>query len=103
MHPDRCKPPEHTRHLQELPNIGPAMAVDLQLLGIHEPSQLKGRDALALYRELGVLTQCRQDPCVLDTLMSVTHFMDTGEALPWWRFTAARKAMPGDPAGGFPC
>jgi hypothetical protein len=33
----------------------------------------------------------RQDPCVLDVFMSIVHFMDGGEALPWWSFTEERK------------
>ena len=38
--------------LEQLPNVGPAMAGDLKLLGIHRPADLQGRDALQLYREL---------------------------------------------------
>ncbi|MFW9615571.1 helix-hairpin-helix domain-containing protein [Aquabacterium sp.] len=37
-------------------------------------------------------TGLRQDPCVLDTLISVTCFMQGDEARPWWHYTAERKA-----------
>ncbi len=34
----------------------------------------------------------RHDPCVYYTRLSVKHFRDTGESLPWWKFTAKGKA-----------
>ena len=37
-------------------------------------------------------TWLRQDPCVLDTFISITRFMDGDEARPWWAYTAERKA-----------
>ena len=81
--------------MRELPNIGPSLAEDLRLLGIEQPSQLCGAEPLRLYHRLCELTGTRQDPCVLDTLMSVVHYMDTGEARLWWSFTAERKARGG--------
>ncbi len=80
--------------LTDLPNIGPAMARDLQLLGFDHPSQLAGQDPQALYDRLGELTGIRQDPCVLDVLVSVTRFMDGGEPRPWWHYTPERKNRP---------
>ncbi|HSI58366.1 MAG TPA: helix-hairpin-helix domain-containing protein, partial [Ideonella sp.] len=61
--------------LEQLPNVGPAMAGDLRGLGIHQPGDLLGRDPLALYRGLERHTGKRQDPCVLDTFMAVVDFM----------------------------
>lgn len=78
--------------LADLPNIGPSMAGDLRRLGIRHPRDLAGQNAFALYRRLCELTGCRQDPCVLDTLLSVVDFADGGEAKPWWHYTAGRKA-----------
>lgn len=83
---------ERVKTLTDLPNIGRAMAEDLQLLGIQNPEQLKGRDPYALYQELCIATGQRQDPCVLDTFISITRFMDGDEARPWWAYTAGRKA-----------
>ncbi|MDE2440058.1 MAG: helix-hairpin-helix domain-containing protein [Betaproteobacteria bacterium] len=82
---------KHVKTLIDLPNIGRAMAAELHLLGIHTPEQLKGRDPYVLYQELAIVTGRRQDPCVLDTFISITRFMDGGEALPWWTYTAERK------------
>ena len=83
---------ERVRLLTDLPNIGRAMAGDLQRLGIAKPEQLKGRDPYVLYQELSMATWLRQDPCVLDTFISITRFMDGDEARPWWAYTAERKA-----------
>jgi hypothetical protein len=78
--------------LEQLPNIGPALAADLRRIGIHHPADLRGQDAYALYRRLCEATGARQDPCVLDTFMAATDFMGGAAAAPWWRYTAARKA-----------
>lgn len=80
------------RDLQKLPNIGPACARDLLLLGIRRVEDLKGRDADGLYAELCATTGTRQDPCVWDTFASVVHFVETGERKKWWEFTAIRKS-----------
>ncbi|MGE4441667.1 MAG: helix-hairpin-helix domain-containing protein [Desulfomicrobium sp.] len=77
--------------LTDLPNIGPAMARDLRLLGFEHPGQLAGQDPQTLYDRLCELTGVRQDPCVLDVLVSVTRFMDGEEPKPWWHFTPERK------------
>ena len=66
---------------------------DLTLLGFTSPAQLKGQDPVQLYDRLCELTHCRQDPCVLDTLMSITRFMDGGRARPWWDYTEERKRL----------
>ncbi len=82
---------DHVRELTDLPNIGPAMALDLRLLGFEHPLQLAGQDPQALYDRLNDLTGVRQDPCVLDVLVSVTRFMDGEEPRPWWHYTPERK------------
>ncbi|MGB9081486.1 MAG: helix-hairpin-helix domain-containing protein [Desulfuromonadaceae bacterium] len=79
--------------LEELPNIGKSIAADLRAIGILLPQQLAGRDPLATYLELGGVMGHRHDPCVLYTLMSVQHFLENGEALPWWTFTGEGKKL----------
>jgi hypothetical protein len=81
--------------LEQLPNVGPAMAGDLRALGIQHPHELAQRDALALYQALCRLTGQRQDPCVLDTLMAATDFMRGAAPAPWWAYTAERKRLYG--------
>ena len=79
--------------LEQLPNIGPALAADLRLIGIRHPQELRGMDALTLYRQLCTATGQRQDPCVLDTFMAATDFMRGAPPAPWWHYTAQRKAQ----------
>ena len=79
--------------LEQIPNIGKAIAGDLRDIGIQRPEQLKGKDGLALYHKLNRATGVRHDPCVADTFMAAVDFMSGGTAKPWWKFTQKRKAL----------
>ncbi|MGD9832566.1 MAG: helix-hairpin-helix domain-containing protein [Piscinibacter sp.] len=79
--------------LEQLPNIGPALAADLRLIGILTPAELRGKDPFVLYQKLCAATGQRQDPCVLDTFMAATDFMRGAPAAPWWKYTPQRKAL----------
>ncbi len=87
--PDR----ETISRLDELPNIGKAMAKDLQLIGINHPKELIGKEAWVLYDTLCTASGAKHDPCVIDVFMSVIHFMEGGTPLPWWSFTEKRKSQ----------
>ncbi len=79
------------RQLTDLPNVGPATARNLELIGIRVPGQLAGADPFELYERL-CRTRCvRQDPCLLDVLISITRFMEGDRPRPWWAYTEARK------------
>ncbi len=82
--------------LEQLPNIGPALAADLRLIGIVEPQQLRGKDAFVLYQRLCAITDQRHDPCVLDTFMAAVDFMNGAPAAPWWTYTPQRKLLFGE-------
>lgn len=77
--------------LTDLPNIGPALAADLRLLGIDAPAGLIGQDPHELYERLCILTATRHDPCVLDVFIAITRFMAGEPPRAWWEFTAERK------------
>jgi len=79
------------RELEQMPNIGCAVAEDLRLIGIRRPRDLSGRDPYALYDALCRKTGVRHDACVLDTFIAAVRFADGGPATPWWRYTAERK------------
>jgi hypothetical protein len=81
--------------LEQLPNIGPALAADLRRVGIRHPRELRTRDPLQLYQSLCQATGKRQDPCVLDTFMAATDFMRGAAPTPWWQYTARRKQVYG--------
>ena len=99
--PPKAPPPRKARtadeceRLEQLPNIGPAIAADLRLLGVQHPSELAQRDALQLYQQLCRSTGKRHDPCVLDTFIAATDFMRGAAAKPWWNYTAQRKQQYG--------
>lgn len=77
--------------LEDLPNVGSAMAKDLRLMGIDRPAALRGRDPYALYEQLNRITGTRHDPCVLDTFIAVVDFVGGAPSRPWWAYTAQRK------------
>jgi hypothetical protein len=77
--------------LEDIPNIGVAVAADLRHLGITSPDDLPGRDPYALYGDLCRITGQRHDPCLLDTFIAAVRYMERGPKMPWWKFTAERK------------
>ena len=79
------------KKLEDIPNIGKAVAKDLRLMGITRPDQLKGKDGLKLYAKLNRLTGVRHDPCMADTFMAAVDFMNGGKPKMWWEFTKERK------------
>ena len=79
------------KHLQQIPNIGPAMVKDFHLLGIQQGSDLIGQNPYALYERLCELTAQRHDPCVIDTFIAAVRFMEGAPAQPWWAYTEERK------------
>ena len=81
--------------LEQLPNIGPALATDLRAIGIDEPAQLARRDAFEPYLALCRHSGKRLDPCVLDTFMAAVDFMSGAPPAPWWTYTARRKQLHG--------
>lgn len=82
--------------LTDLPNIGKTVAGDLARIGITRPDQLRGEDPYDLYVRFCRAFGERQDPCMLDVLMSVTDFMNGGEPRVWWSYTQERKLHYGD-------
>jgi len=77
--------------LEDIPNVGPAIAADLRQMGITTPAELPGRDPFAMYDDLRRITGQCHDPCVLDTFMAVVRYMEGAPKKPWWKYTAERK------------
>ena len=89
----KAKKATEAARLEQIPNVGKAVAQDLRNIGITRPDQLKGKDGLELYKRLNKVTGVRHDPCMADTLMAAVDFMNGGKPKPWWKFTAARKKL----------
>lgn len=81
------------RRLEDIPNIGPALARALRVVGIDAPAHLKRRKPFHLYQALNIATGRRHDPCVLDTFMAAVDFMNGNPPAPWWHFTPRRKQL----------
>ena len=85
-------PREKISSLLDIPNVGKACAGDLAVLGINHPQQLIGCDPYRMYDDLCRLTGTRHDPCVYDVFISAVRYMEGAPGLPWWNYTAERKA-----------
>lgn len=90
MHPSKVNRNQLSK-LTDLPNIGKACAEDLRLLGIQIPAQLIGKNPYQLFEDLCEKTGVKIDPCMLDTFISITRFMDGEPPQPWWHYTEERK------------
>ena len=82
---------QNLARLENIPNVGPAVADDLRQLGITVPTDLLGRDPYAMYDDLCRLTGQRHDPCLLDTFIAAVRYMEGEPKKPWWKYTAERK------------
>jgi predicted GIY-YIG superfamily endonuclease len=94
MAQQRKKPAKGVREvarLEDIPNVGPAVAGDFRQLGISTPAGLSGRDPYALYDDLCRMTGQRHDPCLLDTFIAAVRYMEGAPNRPWWKYTAGRK------------
>ena len=89
----KAKTALQAKKLEHIPNVGPRIAADFQMLGILKPTDLKSKDPMKLYEQLNRQTGMRHDPCVLDTFMAAIDFMNGGRAKPWWKFTTKRKSL----------
>ena len=78
--------------LTTIPNVGPAVARQLERLDIAVPDDLRGRDPHELFERLCELDGRGHDPCLLDTFVAAVSFAEGGPARPWWEFSRERKA-----------
>jgi hypothetical protein len=84
--------PQAAKGLLELPNVGPATALDLVRMGITKPGQIARRNPDRMYAALCRLDGVRHDPCVRDVFASLVAFVNGAKAKPWWFYTPERKA-----------
>ncbi len=85
--------PHSASKLEDIPNIGKSIASDLRSLGILTPQQLATRDPLKTYLALSDHMGRRHDPCVFYTFLAAQHYLHSGEAIPWWKFTEQGKKL----------
>ena len=87
----KARSAKEVKKFTDIPNVGPRVARDFVTLGYKVPSDLRGKDPFELYTKLCKKTKVRHDPCVLDTFIAVTDFMDGAPARDWWYYTPKRK------------
>ncbi|MBY0538134.1 helix-hairpin-helix domain-containing protein [Patescibacteria group bacterium] len=75
----------------DIPNVGKAVAQKLIMLNLKSPSDLKTKDAYALYTKLNKLTGMRNNPCLLDTFIAAIDFMNGAPSRYWFYYTKDRK------------
>jgi len=84
---------EKVEKLTDLPNVGKKVAHDLKSVGLTHPDQLIGVDPYELYVVFCKAFEEKQDPCMLDVLMSITDFMNGNRPRVWWEYTPERKKL----------
>lgn len=84
---------EQYTSLEQIPNVSPALAKDLRLIGVSHPRDLVGRNPYAMYEELCRKTRQRHDPCIIDAFISVVRFMQGDPERPWSGYTSERKRV----------
>jgi hypothetical protein len=85
------------RDLRDLVSVGPAIARDLAVLGIHSVKQLSRRNPEKLYERLCELTGQVQDICCLDVFRAAVEQARNPllpvEQCQWWYWSRWRKAQ----------
>lgn len=87
----KAKSFKDVKKFQDIPNVGPAMEKDFNLLGLQKPTDLIHKKPLTLYNKMCKISGVRQDPCVLDTYIAAIDFMNGAPAKPWYFYTKGRK------------
>jgi len=62
-------------------------------MGVLNPEQLSEHEPLETSQALVPVMGHRHDLCVLYAWMAAAHFLESGEALSWWKFTARGKEL----------
>jgi hypothetical protein len=85
--------PTECQQLEQLPNVGPSIAHDLRLIGIHKPADIKQQDPIMMFQQLCSTTGKKHDPCVIDVFISAIRYMNGQAPQSWWQFTEERKSL----------
>ncbi len=82
--------------LQEIPGIGPGLAVDLRDLGYRRVADLKGADPQKMYDKLIRLRRGHQDRCVLYVFRCAVYYASRAkhdpEKLKWWNWSDKKRS-----------
>ena len=74
--------------LEVIPGVGPRIATVMEALGIHQVSDLKGKDLEELYRLECLAKGCQEDRCALYVWRTAVYYAEhethDPEKLKWW-------------------
>ena len=74
--------------LEEIPGVGRRIAAVMEALGIHQVSDLRGRDPEELYLQECLMKGYREDRCALYVWRAAVYYADhedrDPEKLKWW-------------------
>ena len=80
--------------LEEIPGVGPSIAVDLHDLGARRVEDLRGKDPEEMYERLCAMRGAHIDRCVLYVFRSSVYYASRArydpELLKWWNWTDER-------------
>lgn len=81
---------ESLKELQKIPGVGKEISKYLYNIGIHEVSQLKGKNPEELYQKLCRYKGLKVDRCVLYVFRCAVYFANEKnhepEKLKWWNW-----------------
>jgi len=84
------------KDLQTIPGVGPSIAQGLYDLGIHQISDLTGKDPEKLYEHSCDLAGTKIDRCLLYVYRCAVYFASNPkpepEKLKWWNWQDKKKA-----------
>ncbi len=90
------------KSLTTIPGVGKSLAHDLIRIGIHQVSDLKGKDPEWLYEELCRVTGHRHDRCVLYAFRCAVYYASytahEPARLKWWNWKDASRAKSPPPS-----
>ncbi|WP_370653903.1 helix-hairpin-helix domain-containing protein [Undibacterium sp.] len=64
----------------------------LSIIKYHASTTIIECNPYRMYEDLCWITPLRYDPCVIDIIISAVRYLEGAPALPWWNYTAERKA-----------
>lgn len=81
---------ELIKDLMTIPGVGKSIANDLQLLGYKSVAGLKDQDPEKMYEKLCVITNSKQDKCLLYVFRCAVYYASNdkhdAELLKWWNW-----------------
>jgi Pathogenicity locus len=86
----RMAPKRVIEDLSRIPGVGPSLAADLYLVGIHEGAELRGKNPEKVYDQLCTQVGSRVDRCVLYVFRCAVYYASEPrpdpEKLKWWNW-----------------